>query len=151
MNNEDLAKVHLTKDFSVSKETLYDAWTEPEQLKQWWKPMDKQLLSVENDIRQGGNVIYQFEGDLTIKGEYKEAVENETLVYTWNWEFPEESVHKGEYLLTVQFKENGDGSSLDITQENFKEEHAIKPHEEGWNEALNELALFLKDGSIKQS
>lgn len=149
MNNENSPGVHVTKDFPATKDTLYKAWTEPEQLKQWWKPMNKQLLTVENDIRQGGRVVYQFEDGLTIKGEYKEATEAEKLVYTWNWELPEEAEHKGEYLLTVLFKQEGDNSQLAVTQENFKTEHAIKPHQEGWEDALDALHDFLSKETVQ--
>ncbi len=145
MNNENSARVHVTKSFSVSKEVLYKAWTEPEQLKQWWKPMDKQLVNIENDIREGGKVTYQFNDNLQIKGEYKEVAEGEKLVYSWNWELPEESTHKGEYLLTVQFEEDGNESRLDVKQENFRNEHAIKPHQSGWDEALEDLQSYLSD------
>lgn len=144
MSNDTSAKVHATKRFAAGKEELYKAWTEPEQLKQWWRPMNKQLQNVENDIRPGGKVIYRFEGDLAIKGEYKETAPAEKLVYSWNWELPEETMHKGEYLLRVEFKEDGDGSTLDVTQENFENEHAIKPHQEGWDEALNDLHAYLQ-------
>lgn len=150
MSNETSAKVHVTKSFTAGKDELYKAWTEPEKLKQWWKPMNKQLQDVENDIRQGGKVVYRFEGNLTIKGEYKEAAPAEKLVYSWNWELPEEAAHKGEYLLTIQFKESGNGSTLDVTQENFKDEHAIKPHQEGWEEALNDLKDYLETSTVAQ-
>lgn len=143
MSYETNARVHVTKSFPVSKEELYKAWAEEEQLKQWWKPMNKQLSNVENDIREGETVAYQFEDNLQVKGEYKEVVVDEKLVYSWNWEMPEESTHKGEYLLTVQFSGSGNESSLDITQENFKSEHTIKPHEEGWDEALERLRNYL--------
>lgn len=143
MSNETNARVHVTKSFPVSKEELYKAWTAEEQLKQWWKPMNKQLSSVKNDIREGGRVTYHFEDNLQIEGEYKEVAEGEKLVYSWNWDLPDDSMHKGEYLLTVQFKGEGSESILDVTQENFRSEHSIKPHEEGWEEALEGLRHYL--------
>lgn len=149
MNKETSARVHVTKNFPATKKELYKAWTEEEQLKQWWKPLNKKLTHVENDISEGGKVAYQFEDNLQVQGEYKNVIEGEKLVYSWVWDFPEESMHKGEYLLTVQFKENGDESSIDITQENFKDEHSIKPHEEGWQEALEELKQHLEKATAK--
>jgi uncharacterized protein YndB with AHSA1/START domain len=142
MSNESNS-VHVTKEFAVSKEELYKAWTEEEHLKQWWKPMNKQLTQVENDIREGGRVAYHFDDNLQIQGEYKEVAEGQKLVYSWNWELPEDSTHKGEYLLTVKFSESGNGSVLDITQENFKHEHSIKPHTSGWEESLEDLKAHL--------
>ncbi|MDQ3277434.1 MAG: SRPBCC domain-containing protein [Bacteroidota bacterium] len=144
MSNVDTAAVHVTKGFTATKQELYSAWTEPEQLKQWWKPLNKQLLEVENDIRQGGTVRYRFEGDLEIGGTYKEVEEGSKLVYSWNWNVPDESLQKGEYLLTVQFREEGNGSAIEISQEEIRQEHAVKPHEEGWQESLDALRSHLE-------
>jgi uncharacterized protein YndB with AHSA1/START domain len=143
MSNENNNSVHVTKKFPVSKDELYSAWTEEEQLKQWWKPLNKQLSSVENDIREGGRVAYYFGENLQIVGEYKEVAQGDKLVYSWNWELPEDSTHKGEYLLTVKFGGSENESTLDITQENFKHEHSIKPHTTGWEEALEDLKNYL--------
>ena len=149
MSNETNGNVQVNKRFPVSKDELYRAWTDEEQLKQWWKPMNKQLTKVENDIREGGKVAYHFENDLVIEGEYKEVAEGEKLVYSWNWQVPEDSMHKGEYLLTVQFTDSGNESALDITQENFRSQHAIKPHEEGWEEALEALKHHLSHATTE--
>ena len=149
MSNEKSASVHVTQSFPVSKEELYKAWTEEEQLKQWWKPLNKKLTRVENKIHEGGQVAYFFEDDLQIRGEYKEVAEGDKLVYSWNWDFPKESMHKGEYLLTVRFTGSGNESGLAITQENFHSEHAIKPHEEGWTEALNDLKEHLSQATAR--
>ncbi len=93
----------VNKQFKCAKQALYTAWTDGEQLKQWWKPLGKQLSSVENDTRQGGTVRYRFDEDsLTISGEY-EKVEPDLLEYTWNWELPAEPVKDANYKLTVHF------------------------------------------------
>ncbi len=137
-------KIHLTKEFPVSKKKLYKAWIEPSQLKQWWKPLDKQLTDITNDVTEGGHVHYGFEeGDLEINGKYLEVIENEKLVYTWNWELPNDAVNRGEYILRINFNGDQNNSSIDITQENFKEEHAIQPHKEGWENALEDLKNYL--------
>jgi uncharacterized protein YndB with AHSA1/START domain len=137
-------KIHLTKEFPVGKQKLYNAWVEPSELKQWWKPLEKQLTNIQNDVTKGGKVHYGFEdGDLEINGEYQEVIENEKLVYTWNWELPKDSVNRGEYLLRIQFKGDNNNSSLEVTQESFKEEHAIQPHQEGWENALEDLKNYL--------
>jgi uncharacterized protein YndB with AHSA1/START domain len=140
-------QVNVQKQFQVSKDKLYKAWTEEGQLKQWWKPMEKELLSVENDIRQGGAVVYTFSNDLKIHGEYKEVELGKKLVYSWVWELPEDSHHKGEYLLTIVFNDKDNGSELQVTQENFKSEHSIQPHQDGWEQALENLQTFLHKAS----
>ncbi len=145
MQNDTSTRVQVSKSFPVSKDELYRAWTAPDELKQWWKPMGKQLTDVENEIKEGGKVTYHFSEDLVISGEYKKVEEKERLVYSWNWQLPEESLQRGEYLLTVAFNEDGNGSTINITQENFKDEHAVKPHQSGWEEALEQLKHYLSN------
>lgn len=143
--NEQAQQVKIVKAFPVSKEELFKAWTEEDQLKQWWKPMNKELVNVENEIKEDGAVVYTFDNDLKIHGKYKQAQPAEKLVYSWIWEMPGDSHHKGEYLLTVLFSKKGQGSELQVTQENFKSEHSIQPHRDGWEQALNELEAYLKN------
>jgi len=48
MENKD-SQMNISKQFSCSKEKLFAAWTSPEQLKQWWKPLGKQLKEFINN------------------------------------------------------------------------------------------------------
>ena len=137
-------EVRIRKSFSAPKEALYRAWNEESELKQWWKPMNKQLVSVQNDRKEGGKVVYKFENGLTIEGEYKQVQEGEKLVYSWNWKFPDDAQHEGDYLLTVSFHGDEQQSELEVAQEDFKNEHAVKPHQEGWERSLDELRQYLE-------
>ena len=143
------ANLVVEKAFPVSVQDLADAWVNPEKLKQWWKPAGNQLKEVENDVQTGGQIKYIFGTpgggeDLKITGEYKEVEPERKLVYSWNWDLPTtQAVTDNEFQLTVEFQPDGDGSKLKVTQENFKDQESIHPHEEGWNKALNDLHAFL--------
>jgi len=140
-----LNEVYITKSFAVAKAELYNVWIEETQLKQWWKPMNKSLLNVENNIQPGGKISYQFENDLTITGQYKVVQPEEKLVYSWNWSLPHDASHDGEYLLTVLFSGDDKQSELEIRQDDFKNIHAVKPHHEGWEKALEDLKQYLEE------
>ena len=141
--NKEL-KVEVSKSFPVKADQLFDAWTIPDQLKQWWKPMGNTLKEVTNDIKKGGNVRYIFENDkLIISGEYLEAEQNKKLVYTWDWEFPNDAVKNASYKLTVNFESKDSGSEISVLQENFQNEETLLPHKEGWEKGLTDLENFL--------
>lgn len=141
--NKELT-VEASKSFPVKADQLYKAWTDPEQLKQWWKPMGNTLQEVTNDIKKGGTVRYVFDNDtLIISGEYLEAEENKKLVYTWNWEFPADTVKNADYKLTVNFSDKDNGSEINVLQENFQEDEILLPHKEGWEKGLTDLENFL--------
>lgn len=146
MNSTQTFEVAIERNFNATKERLFEAWTKPEELKQWWHPLGRKLKDVENDVRPGGMVTYLFEDGLKVSGEYSEAVPAEKLVYTWNWELPEEPVENGKYLLRISFEGQGEKSTLKVKQENFTDEQSIQPHREGWDHALDNLEDYLNKG-----
>lgn len=151
MEMDKALKVEAGKSFSVSADQLYDAWTNPQQLKKWWKPMGNTLKEVENDIKEGGTVRYLFDNDkLTISGKYLEVKERQKLVYTWSWELPHDAVRNAEYKLTVNFWGGADGSKINVLQENFHDEESMLPHQQGWENGLADLEHFL-DGDKSAS
>ncbi|MBC7390469.1 MAG: SRPBCC domain-containing protein [Opitutaceae bacterium] len=155
MENKNENILEISKELNVSREELFKAWTETEQLKKWWRPENLQLESVENDINPQGKVKYIFkttEGkDLTVEGEYKEAIKNERLVYTWNWEIPEASTEDGHFTLTILFKENNGKSILDVKQEPFSTHESVAIHQKAWETSLQELAAYLENSKSSNS
>jgi len=136
--------VDISKQFNVGVENLYEAWTEPEQLKSWWKPMNKNLIDVVNDVKEGGLVKYAFDDNtLIIEGRYTEVKKLEKLVYTWNWQLPNDEIKDSSYQLTVAFSGNDRASAIHILQENFINEEGTLPHREGWIKGLNDLEKYL--------
>jgi uncharacterized protein YndB with AHSA1/START domain len=149
MESSSAIRLNVHQDFNVSVDRLYDAWTKEDELKQWWHPLGNSLAKVTNDLREGGTVRYEFgnQGEgrpLIIEGVYKELKDKEKLVYTWNWKVAEDSVGNAEYLLGVRFQAQGNGSRLEVMQENFLDEEAVQPHKEGWEKGLLDLKSYLE-------
>jgi uncharacterized protein YndB with AHSA1/START domain len=147
MENKEI-QLNAEKEFPVPVERLYQAWIDPEALKQWWHPMGNQLQRAQTKPEKGSKVEYVFANDqgdhsFTINGTYKEVEEGKKLAYTWNWQVPDAAVGNSEFLLTVVFSPAGNGSRIAVTQANFKDEEAVQPHHEGWEKGLNDLHRFL--------
>jgi uncharacterized protein YndB with AHSA1/START domain len=148
MNQQNAIKLEVQKEFPVPVPRLYQAWIDPETLKQWWHPMGNTLQQATTTPEPGGTVQYVFANEqgahsFTINGTYKEVEDGKRLVYTWNWKVPEATVGDSDFVLQVKFDAAGNGSRLSVTQENFSAEEAVQPHREGWEKALNELHHFL--------
>lgn len=143
-NNE----LRAVKEFNHPVETVYSAWTEPRQLKQWWQPMNATLEDVKNDIKESGEIEYRFstkdQDDFVVTGQYSEVKPNERLVYGWNWKLP--NTEEEEYQLTVHFASTDSGTKLEVIQEGFSDQEKIAPHQQGWDRGLSDLASYL-DGS----
>jgi uncharacterized protein YndB with AHSA1/START domain len=149
MESNEQQQITVNKAFEVPVEDLYQAWTEGSQLKQWWKPLGMTLTDVQNELSEGGKIAYRFEGadsqGLTIDGSYQEVKPQERLVYTWNWQFPDEKLNSA-YKLEVVFKSSGTGSSIEIAQQQNEQQESVKPKASAWEEELTHLAEFLSSG-----
>jgi uncharacterized protein YndB with AHSA1/START domain len=144
MKSDSQLKVEIHQEFNVPVKQLYEAWTNPDQLKVWWKPMSNVLKEVTNELWKGGRIDYKFEADtLHISGNYIEIKEYELLEYTWNWELPDDSVKNSSYKLLIKFIDAGDKSTITVQQDTFVDEEGMLPHKEGWRKGLSDLKDYL--------
>ncbi len=74
----------------ASPERLFDAWTQPEQLRQWWGPRPVTCVEAEVDLRVGGHyrIANRLPGGdlLWIVGTFETIEPPRKLVYTWSVE-----------------------------------------------------------------
>lgn len=83
MNERDLT---ITRLIDAPREKVYRAWTEKEQLAQWWAPKPNTTPIVEMDVRPGGSFHTVMSSPLGEEyrtyGVYLELVPNEKIVFT---------------------------------------------------------------------
>jgi uncharacterized protein YndB with AHSA1/START domain len=88
------AVVRITRQFPVSREEVFAAWTEPALFRQWFTPPGGISPSAELDVRPGGkyritmNPPRGLPGPIYVVGAYLEVLAPERLVYTFGWELP---------------------------------------------------------------
>lgn len=147
--NEKSSLLSAGRTFDKSIQSLYNAWIQEEQLKQWWQPAGNQLVQVENQVKENGMIRYQFETkdgspSFTITGQYQTVVPAQKLVYTWTWHIPgSEHAAENRFELTVEFAGDDKQSSIHITQRALDGTEPLHPHQQGWEEALEHLKTFL--------
>jgi len=111
------SNLHVSKEFECSNKTLYNAWAQPEKLKQWWKPMGNTLTDVVNDVKEDGEVKYTFKNNhLTIDGKYEKVQGHDLLEYTWNWHMKTEPVPDAPYKLSVRFEGDNNTSAISVAK-----------------------------------
>jgi len=90
-NHDD--KKHQKKHRSKStidhapRARVYAAWTDPEQLKQWWdrKECGHAISPPTQSWRQISLDLFNQEGEeMTVFGEYRELIPGKKIVFTWN-------------------------------------------------------------------
>jgi uncharacterized protein YndB with AHSA1/START domain len=107
-------EIVFTRFFARPRHLLFRAWTQPEHLRQWWGCDGSTLTVCETDLRVGGAwrlVMRMQDGfENPFRGEYREIVPNERLVYTECYENPQ--IGNPEWLTTITFQEIDGGTLL---------------------------------------
>ena len=138
----DTYTLEISKTYNATVESVWNAWTNPDEISKWWIPDDfSEPSTPEIDLRVGGEFKYYLkaaEGDaFYAHGVFKEVIPNELIISSWQWSHADQ-----ETLLTVKFIEVDDGTQLTITHELFKDEDQKNNHADGWNKCMlriNEL------------
>jgi len=137
----------VTRTFDGPARAVFEAWANPELLRQWWTPKSYgiTMVSCEADVRAGGS--YRFvmaRGDskpMEFFGKYTEVKPYSRLVWT-----NDEGDH-GQSITTVTFEEK-DGKTLLVVHELHPSKEALDEArasgvEAGTLESFDQLEAFL--------
>ena len=67
---EPVKEVTFEREYDAPIRRVWEAWTDPEQLKKWWGPNDVTIPECEVDLRVGGRIYIVMEAGEAM-GEYK--------------------------------------------------------------------------------
>jgi uncharacterized protein YndB with AHSA1/START domain len=120
---------------------LFEAWTQPDQLRAWWGPRPVTCSGAEVDLRVGGhyridNVLPDGQ-TLTIEGEFQVVEAPHRLVYTWR--AGEDRVSR----VTVRFEPRDEATEVIVIHEQIPSETVRESHEGGWRGCLDGLERHL--------
>jgi uncharacterized protein YndB with AHSA1/START domain len=126
------------------REIVFEAWVDPEGMREWMCPGD--VLSVEAvmDVRVGGSFRIVMKGKEQVHehiGTYQIVDPPAKLVFTWSAvEDPGEIT-----LVTVAFLPHGEESELVITHEHFTKPDVAQRYETGWSTIARKFAGYLEN------
>lgn len=108
----------VTRRFDAPRELVFQAWTDPEHVRQWWGPPGSTMLVCEADVRPGGSwrrvTMDAGGGEVPFKGVYQEVRPPERLVYTEIYDV--EPYNAGEPARNVvTFGEEGGQTLVTVT------------------------------------
>lgn len=142
----------VSRTFDAPRERVWAAWTDADELRQWWGPRRWTLPVCELDFREGGEWHYCMRGP---DGEeswglvtFEEIVDRERIVSTDV--FADESgdpvEDSPEMGRTVEFRDAGGGTDVVVTQTGIPtDEVALDQAELGLEQTLAKLETHLED------
>jgi uncharacterized protein YndB with AHSA1/START domain len=135
----------VRRTIRATAERLFDAWTRPEQLLQWWGPAHVECAGAEVDLRAGGR--YRIGNRLPdgqvlwIAGEFEEVTPPRRLVYTWRL-----GARTGDpERVTVRFEPRDGGTEVIVVHERLLDQAVRDDHERGWHGCLDGLEAYLRE------
>jgi uncharacterized protein YndB with AHSA1/START domain len=144
MSVQTASSLRITRLIEADRQAVWDAWTQPEQMRKWSCPAPGGVQDLACDFRVGGSYTLRMkveDNEYTAFGTYKEIDEPKRLVYTWDWK--EEDHKVGETLVTVEFEARGGATKVVLVHEGFPAPEAREGHEQGWGACLAHFeALF---------
>jgi uncharacterized protein YndB with AHSA1/START domain len=136
--------LEVRKTIRATPEQLFEAWTRPSILRQWWGPKGMTCIDAQIDLRIGGayRIANRFEDGrvVWIAGEFERIEPPSLLVYTWRVDSqttPER--------VTVRFQLRGGATDVIVLHERIAEEAAREQHKRGWHDCLEGLQAFVTD------
>ncbi|RAP74235.1 SRPBCC family protein [Paenibacillus montanisoli] len=136
----DKFTLQINYSYKANRERVFQAWTKQELLKQWWGPEGFTTTIDRMDVVEGGG--YRFimlapnGSNHIIGGNYLSVIPNEKLVFTWKWEHEGSGEDQADTVVTIVFLEQGEGTELLVTHENFSTKDEAENHNNGWSSSL---------------
>jgi uncharacterized protein YndB with AHSA1/START domain len=142
-------EVVLTRVIDAPRELVFDAWTDPEHMAQWWGPRGYSVPACELDPRPGGVlslVMRDSDGnDSRVHGTYREVVRPERLVFTAIVPGPDGETLV-ETLQTITLMEQEGRTHLTVRARVDRlapgASWMIEGMDDGWGQSLDRLAEF---------
>jgi uncharacterized protein YndB with AHSA1/START domain len=144
-------RLTLTRVFESPRRRVFDAWTVPKRLAQWWGPNGFTNPVCELDAHSGGKILIEMRGPdgtaYPMTGVVREIAAPERLVFT-SRPLDETGRALFEVVNTVEF--SGRGHSTSVTLEAHvvmvtpAAERYLAGMEPGWSQSLDRLGALLR-------
>ena len=106
MNDLNNRTLTIEKTFNAPLKLVWEAWSQPEHIGQWWGPKGMETKVIVHEFKVGGHWKYVMQmpngGEFITEGIYLEIIEHEKIVSSADFKPMTEGVE-----LHVHFKESG--------------------------------------------
>lgn len=160
---KDKNEIKISRIFDVPREKMWNAWTDPKEVKKWWGPKGFTAPEINIDLKVGGKYLYCMRGagfDGVVKdfwnvGKFTEVLPMKRIVATVSFGDengnPIPAAHYNmpgdwqmEVMATVTFEEVEDGKTkLTVSEVGIPVEMG-EPARMGWEQQFDKLAESLR-------
>jgi uncharacterized protein YndB with AHSA1/START domain len=141
----------ITRVIDAPRERLFNAWTDPDLLKQWFAPLPWTTPVAELDVRPGGANLIVMRGpdgnEFPNRGVYLEVVKNERLVFTDAYTKAWKRSAKPFMTAIITFEDVGGKTRYTARVLHWtvadRETHEKMGFQQGWSQCADQLAALV--------
>lgn len=144
----------ITREFNAPRQMVWDAWTQPENLKRWWGPKTFTCPVAKIDFNVGGKYLFCMQGPDGKKywstGIYKEINPIERLVFTDSFSDENGNIVSGAVYgmadmpdvleVTIILEEKDGKTKMTLTHTGMPASEHGEMAGQGWNESFDKMA-----------
>ena len=153
-----IKEVEFERTYDVAREKVWQAWTDPEILKQWWGPNDVIIPECEVDLRVGGRIFIVMEASEAMgsfkgtrwpmDGTYTIVEKNSKLAYTAKaWTEGQEATTEIDQVTELSLIDDNGKTKLKLKATINKigpdAKMAVEGMQYGFNQQLDKLGKYL--------
>jgi uncharacterized protein YndB with AHSA1/START domain len=133
--------LEIERVFPRPPAAVFAAFTDPAALARWWGPEGFATPSLRFQARVGEGYRIEMrppEGDaFFLTGVFREVNPPARLVYTFEWEEPDED--DVQTVVELSFRDLGESTEVALRQGPFKTEARRALHRDGWTDSFDKL------------
>jgi uncharacterized protein YndB with AHSA1/START domain len=141
--------LEVRRTIRARADQIFEAWTQPAHLREWWGPRDVTCVDAQVDLRVGGRYRianrYRDGRIVWIVGEFEVITPPHELVYTWRLESEAQPPER----VRVRFEPRADGTEVIVVHERIIDPTVRDRHREGWHGCLEGLAEYLERTGVQ--
>ena len=130
--------------FDVPRTRMFELWTRAEHLRRWFRPRDMKLEIRALDVRVDGRFdVSMIDGEGLahgLRGEYRELLPPERIVFTYRWDGAPD-LHT---LVSVLLTDDGGRTRLTLHQGVFRSRDDRDRHVDAWQSTLDSLNEYVR-------
>ena len=137
--------IHLRWTLNAPQARVFDLWTKPDFVRQWFGGLDTEVQEIRMDLKPGGEYQIQVnteQGLSTISGEFLKVDAPARLVYTWVLDSAQGSLPVT--TVEVDFNAHGDQTEVVLIHGPFPQPEAKIFHSQGWQACFEGLEQLIR-------
>lgn len=143
-------KVEIRRVIRASRQRVFAAWTDPEEIRKWMAPGPMSVVTAGTDVYVGGKYRIEMKGSMdglpenaerrvSVEGVYTEIVPNERVSFTWQPDWNTEIASQ----VTVRLRDVEGGTEMLFTHERIASTDTCSGYTRGWTSCFEKLEASL--------